>query len=147
MTTTETALRRNDGSEEFTLKCNSVEITISNGLVTDSIISAVSNEVLGSKYVLDAHTYQINITIQGHDSSDYPNSANYTDHDKGFRDELKRASLEWGFTLSDDFDVFYYDGRTIEGIITEYSPVEDLSQKQQRTYEAVVEFTALSNYV
>lgn len=147
MTDTEVELRRNDGSETFVLKATSVEMTVSNGLVTDSIISAASNQVLGSKLVLDAQTYQIDLEIQGMESGDYPNSASYSDDDKGFRDELKRASLEWGFTLADQFDVLYYDGRTIDGVLTEYSPVEDLSSRQARTYDATIEWTHLDAWV
>lgn len=147
MTSTEVELRRNDGTETFVVKATSVEMTVSNGLITDSIISAASNQVLGSKLVLDAQTYQIDVEIQGMETGDYPNSANYTDHDKGFRDELKRASLEWGFTLSDGFDVLYYDGRTIDGVITEYSPLEDLTQKQARTYDATVEWSHIDAWV
>lgn len=147
MTSTEVEIRRNDGDETFVCKAESVELVASNGLIMDSIISAVTNKVLGSKFVLEAVTYQIDLTIQGMEAGDYPNSASYTDHDKGFRDELYRACLEWGFTLSDDFDILYYDGRTIDGLITEYSPLEDLSQKQQRTYDATLEWTHLADYI
>lgn len=147
VTNTEVELRRNDGSETFILKASSVELTVSNGLVMDSIISASTNKILGSKLVLDAQVYQIDATIQGMDSGDYPNSSNYSDHDKGFRDELKRASLEWGYTASNGFDTLYYDSRTIDGVITEYSPLEDLEQRQARTYDATIEFSHLSNYV
>jgi len=147
MTSTEVELRRNDSSETFVVKATSVEMTISNGLVTDSIVSGVSNAVMGGKLVLDAQTYQIDLEIQGMESNDYPNSGSYSDHDKGYRDELKRAALEWGFTAADGFDVLYYDGRTIDGVLTEFSPLEDLSSRQARTYDGTVEWTHLDAYI
>lgn len=148
MTDTAVELQRNDGSESFTVKASSIEMTVSNGLVTDSIISALTNNrVLGSKLVLDAQTFQIDFVIQDMDGSDYPNSSAYSDNDKGYRDEMKRAALSWGYTLSDEFDVLLYDGRTIDGVITEFSPLEDLNQRPGRTYDAHLEFTHLSDYI
>jgi len=147
MTTTEVELRRNDGSETFVLKATRVDPTVSNGLVTDSIISAASRQVLGGKLVLSAETYQVDFDIQGMESADYPNAGTYSNDDYGFKEELWRASHEWGFTLSDGLDVLYYDGKSVEGVITEFNPTEDLNQRKARTYDASLEFTHVDAYV
>lgn len=140
-------LHRNDGSETFNLKAESVDPTVSNGLVTDSVISGVSRKVLGGKLVLDMLSYQIDFVVQGMEPADYPNSSSYSDHDKGFRDELMRASQEWGYDTSDGFDVLEYDGRSISGVITEFNPTEDTSSRVQGTYQCTLEWTHLDAYV
>lgn len=141
MPETEVRLIRNDGSETFQLKAERVEMTTSNGFVTSSVISGASNEVLGSKLVLDMVTFQIAIKIQGHEASDYPNSSSYSDHDRGFAREIRRASEQWGYTVSDDLDELYWDGRRVGGVITEVSVSEDVNQQMQRTYTGDIEFT------
>jgi len=146
-TDTRVELRRNDGSEVFKLKSNRVETEISNGLVTDSIISGVSRAVVGGKFVLDLRTYDITIDIQGMDSGDYPNSSTYSDDDYGFRWELERAALEWGWTSGNGFDMFAYDGRTINGVITNLSVDEDTESSKPRTYSGTVEWTFLDAWV
>lgn len=146
---------RNDGSETFRFKANRVETAVENGIVTDSIISATTREVLGGKLVLDLLRYTIFFDIQGMTASDYPNSATYdgsspdtpNDDDYGFRDELMRASQEWGFTAADKFDTLEYDGRTIDGVITGFDPVENTDERPGRTYEATLEWTHLDAYV
>lgn len=148
MTDTRVRLRRNDGSETFNLKSNRVETEISNGLVTDSIISGVSRRVLGGKFVLDLRTFQIDIDIQGMDSGDYPNSDTYTDeHDYGFRWELERAALEWGWDSSNGFDKLDYDGRTFNAVITNLAITEDTTSSKARTYTGTVEVTYLDAWV
>jgi len=155
MTDTRVELRRNDNSETFNLKATRVETEISNGLVTDSIISGVSRRVLGGKFVLDLRTFQIDIEIQGMDPVDYPNSSTYDgssadrpdDDDYGFRWELERAALEWGWTSSDGFDQLLYDGRTFNGVITNLAVTEDTATGKARTYDATVELTYLDSWV
>lgn len=151
MTDTRVELRRNDGSETFNLKATRVESEISNGVVTDSIISGVTRKVLGGKLVLDLRTFQIDIDIQGMDSGDYPNSSTYDgssserpdDDDYGYRWELERASLEWGWSSGDGFDQLYYDGRTFNAVITNLSVTEDTESGKARTYTGTVEVTYL----
>ena len=146
-TDTGVLLKRNDGSETFRLKSNRVESEISNGLITDSIISGVSRAVLGGKYVLDLRTFQIAFDIQGVDADDYPNSASYSDDDYGFRWELERAALEWGWTSADGFDVFEYDGQELNGVITNLSITEDTETRKARTYTGSVEWTYLDTWI
>lgn len=155
MTDTRVELRRNDGSEVFRLKTTRVETEISNGLVTDSIISGVSRRVLGGKFVLDLRTFQIDVDIQGMESGDYPNASTYDgssaerpdDDDYGFRWELERAALEWGWDSSDGFDQLYYDGRELQGVITNVSLVEDTEANKPRTYTGSVEWTYLDSWI
>jgi hypothetical protein len=148
-------LRRNDGSEEFRLKADNVETSVENGLVMDSVISAASREILGGKLVLDLQRYTISIDIQGMTPDDYPNSGVYDgsspatpdDDDYGFRDELMRASKEWGFDVDNGFDTLVYDGREIDGVITAFDPSESMDESPGRTYSATLEWTFLDAYV
>lgn len=148
-------LRRNDGSEVFRLKANRMETQVENGLVTDSIISAASRKVLGGKLVLEIQKYTIDFVIQGMTPSDYPNSSLYDgssastpdNDDYGFREELMRASKEWGYDTSNGFDTLEYDGRSIDGVITSFNPSEDTEQRPRRTYDASLEWTFLDAYV
>lgn len=148
-------IRRNDGSEEFRLKADNVDTSVENGLVMDSVISAASREILGGKLVLDLQRYTISFDIQGMEPGDYPNSGIYDgsspstpdDDDYGFRDELMRASKEWGFDASNGFDTLVYDGRGIDGVITAFDPSESTSERVGRTYTATLEWTFLDTYV
>jgi hypothetical protein len=147
MSDTEVELRRNDGSEIFVLKASRVETEVSNGLVTDSIVSGISREILGGKFVLDIRQWQIDLDIQGMDSSDYPNSGSYSDDDYGFYNELERASLEWGWDRQDGFDELYYDGRSLNGVFTNLNLVEDVSSRPARQYDASIEWTYLDVFI
>ena len=140
-------LVRNDGSERFRLKADRVETQVENGLVTDSIISGVSRQVLGGKLVLEIQKYTIEFVIQGMTSDDYPNAGTYTDDDYGMREELMRASKEWGFDTGDGFDVLEYDGRNVDGVITAFNPTEDTTNRPRRTYDATLEWTFLDAYI
>lgn len=147
MTTTAVTLTRNDGSEEFTLKAESVDRSVENGLVTDSIISAASRELVGGKLVLSRETYTIGFPIQGMEAADYPNSGTYTDDDWGFNEELWRAAHEWGFDLTNGFDTLDYRDKTIDGVITLYNPNEDTNQQKPGSYDATLEFTHVDAFV
>lgn len=148
-------LVRNDGSETFRLKANRVETSVENSIVTDSIISAASRKVAGGKLVLELQTYNIDFVIQGMTPSDYPNSGQYDgssastpdNDDYGFREELMRASKEWGYDTANGFDELVYDGRRIDGVITAFDPTEDTEQRPGRTYDATLEWTFLDAYV
>ena len=154
-TDTRVRLERNDGSEEFRIKSNRVETQISNGLVTDSVISGISRAVVGGKLVLDLRTFQIDFEIQGMDSDDYPNAASYDgsdsahpdDDDYGYRWELEDAALEWGWDSSNGFDTLHYDGRTFDGVITNLSVTEDTEAGKARTYTGTLEWTYLDAWI
>lgn len=146
---------RNDGSETFRLKAERVETSVENGLVTDSIISAASRQVAGGKLVLELQRYTIDFVIQGMTPDDYPNASTYDgssastpdNDDYGFREELMRASKEWGYDLSNGFDTLEYDGRSIDGVITAFDPTEDTANRPGRTYDATLEWKFLDAYV
>jgi hypothetical protein len=146
-TPTEVKLVRNNGSETYRLKATRISTEVDNSLVTDSIISGVSRAVVGGKFVLDLRTFDITFEIQGMEPGDYPNSAQYSDHDYGFRWQIERAALEWGFTVGDGFDDLEYDGRTFNGVITSLNIVEDTEQRKRRTYDGSLEWTYLDAYV
>lgn len=147
MTQTDVTIERNDGSESFNFKSTRVETEVSNGLVTDSVISGASRRVVGGKFVLDIRTFDVDIDIQGMDAVDYPNSGTYSDDDYGYRWELERASLEWGWDATDGFDKLKYDGRTFNVVITNFAVTEDTSDSVARTYTASVELTYLDAFV
>ena len=146
-TDTRVRLYRNDGSEVFNMKASRVETEISNGLVTDSIISGVSRAVVGGKYVLDLRTFQIDFEVQGMKPEDYPNSGTYEDDDYGYRWELERAALTWGWTFQDGFDILEYDGRDLQGVITNLSFEENTESKPARNYTGTLEWTYLNSFI
>lgn len=154
-TDTRVELRRNDGSEVFKLKANRSETEISHGMATDSIISGVSREILGGKLVLEVRTIDVTVDIQGMESGDYPNSGTYDgstpsrpdDDDYGFRWELERASLEWGWDASNGFDRLYYDGRTFDGVFTNFSLDEDTEDGPPRHYSGTIEWSILDAWI
>lgn len=142
-------LTRNDGSEEFTLKAETVQYRQSNSLVTDSVISAL-REIVGGKLVLEKENYVISGNIKGVDPAHYPNSSLYSDHDYGMKRELDRAGDVWGFDSTDGFDQMTW-GRdpARQGILTELSITEDASNSQlgSGAYEFEIEWTYLDAYV
>lgn len=147
-------LIRNDGSETFRLKAYNVDTDVENGLITDSLASAF-RQVVGSKLRLDLQTYTVDFVIQGMTPDDYPNASTYDgssastpdNDDYGFREELMRASKEWGYDLSNGFDTLEYDGRSIDGVITAFDPTEDTANRPGRTYDATLEWTFLNDFV
>ena len=147
-------LIRNDGSETFRLKAYSVGTEVENGLITDSLASAF-RQVVGSKLRLELQAYTIDFDIQGMTADDYPNASVYDgsspstpdNDDYGFRDELIRASKEWGYDTSNGFDVLEYDGRKIDGVITSFTPTENTENRPGRTYTATLEWTFLNDFV
>lgn len=148
------SLNRNDGSETFRLKAYQVNTDIENSIVTDSLASAF-REVIGSKLRLELQTYTIDFVIQGMTPDDYPNASVYDgssastpdNDDYGFRDELIRASKEWGYDANNGFDTLEYDGRQIDGVITAFNPTEDTENRAGRTYDCILEWTFLNDFV
>jgi hypothetical protein len=147
-------LVRNDGSETFRLKAHNVETDVENSLITDSLASAF-RQVVGSKFRLSLQVYTIEFRIQGMTPDDYPNSGVYDgssastpdNDDYGFRDELMRASKEWGYDTANGFDTLEYDGRPIDGVITSFNPSENTDNRPGRTYDATLEWTFLNDFV
>lgn len=142
-------IERNDGSETFTFKAEDTDYTQSNGLVTDSVISAL-REVIGGKLVLNAETIVVTGIIKDMDAADYPNSASYSDDDLGFESELRRAGKEWGWTSSDGFDQLYWGPRpSIQGVLTEVGVTEDAADPElgAGSYTFELEWTYLDAFI
>lgn len=140
---------RNDGSETFEFKAESWDYTQSNGLVTDSVISAL-REVIGGKLVLNSEAIVVSGIVKDMDSSSYPNSGVYTDDDLGFESELRRAGKEWGFDTADQFDQLELGTRPqIQGVLTEVNVTEDATAADlgAGSYEFEIEWTYLDAYI
>lgn len=142
-------IERNDGSEAFEFKAENVDYNQSNGLVTDSVISAL-REVVGGKLVLESETITVTGIVKDVDSTYYPNSSSYSDHDRGFETELRRAGKEWGFDTTDGFDRLYWGPRpAIQGVLTEVGITEDATATDlgAGSYSFEIEWTYLDAYV
>lgn len=156
MTSTEVTIVKNDGSETFNLRVESVEPNLSHNFAVRSIVSGIGG-LAGKDPVLQKETYNIEGRIQDMEAADYPNSGNYSDDDAGFETELRRAFKEWGPDSANGFDVlnwdtgFYTGGgsnpRVIDGLMTELSTPEDRSQDKARVYEFSMEWTHVDVYV
>lgn len=142
-------LTRNDGSEEFDLKAERVKKSYSNGLITDSIVSAL-REVVGGKLVFDKETLVVEGVIQDMDGDQYPNNGTYSDDDLGFERELDRAAKEWGFDSTDGFDTLTWGNRsTIDGVITQVDAEENVNDEEigAGSYTFTLEFTYLDAFI
>lgn len=142
-------LTRNDGSETFDLKATKVKKSLSNGLITDSIVSAL-REVVGGKLVFDKETLVVEGIIQDMDADQYPNSGTYSDDDLGFERELDRAGKEWGFTDADGFDTLTWGNRSaIDGVITQVDATENSDDPElgAGAYTFTLEFTYLDAFI
>jgi len=142
-------LERNDGSESFDLKATKVKKSFSNGLVTDSIVSAL-REVVGGKLVFDKETLVVEGIIQDMDADQFPNSGSYSDLDLGFERELDRAGKEWGFDTTDGFDTLTWGNRSpIQGVITQVDATENADDPElgSGSYEFTLEFTYLDAFI
>lgn len=142
-------LERNDGTETFDFKAESVDKSHSNGLVTDSVISGL-REVVGGKFVFEKETLVVEGIIKNMSPDQYPNSSTYDDHDLGFERELDRASKEWGWTSADGFDLLYWGERApIQGVITQADATENADDPElgPGAYSFTVEFTYLDAFI
>lgn len=142
-------LDRNDGSESFDFKALKVKKSFSNGLVTDSIVSAL-REVVGGKLVFDKETIVVEAIIQDMAADQYPNAGSYSDDDLGFEREIDRAGKEWGFDTTDGFDTLTWGPRSpINGVITQVDATEDAEDAElgPGSYSLTLEFTYLDAFI
>lgn len=142
-------LDRNDGSESFDIKALKVKKSYSNGLVTDSIVSAL-REVIGGKLVFNKETLVVEAIIQDMDADQYPNSGTYSDDDLGFEREIDRAGKEWGFDTTDGFDTLTWGARSpINGVITQVDATENAEDPDLGVgaYSLTLEFTYLDAFI
>lgn len=142
-------LTRNDGSESFDIKATRVKKSYSNGLITDSIVSAL-REVVGGKLVFDKETIVVEGIIQDMDPDQYPNSGSYSDDDLGFEREIDRAGKEWGFDTTDGFDTITWGARSpINGVITQVDAEENAEDAElgPGSYSLTLEVTYLDAFI
>lgn len=150
MTSTGLSLVKNDGTEEFVLRGSNVKLSVSNNVIIKSILSAVGG-LAGANPVLSKETYQISVILKGVEAADYPNSGTYSvtpnTHNYGMHNELARAAREWGPTTADGLDTLEYDGRSIDGVISDLQLSEDRTSDNQRQYTGTLEFTHFDVYI
>lgn len=151
MTDTALSIERNDGTEEFTLKSNQVKMALSASTTIKAVLSAAGG-LAGASPVLAKETYQINLVLKDVEAEDYPNSSTYEDedvnpHNYGIHSELRRAFKEWGPTVSDGFDTLHYDGRDIDGMITDLQLTENRQEDVSRQYTGMLEWSHVSVYI
>lgn len=151
MTSTGLTLTKNDGTEQFTLKANTVKSVVSMGVTTKALLGGISS-ISGGDPVLAKETYEINAVIRDMEADDYPNSGTYADHDLGFGEEIKRAAKEWRPTTTDGLNTMEYDQGSnlrgpVEGILTEVQVQENRDQDKARDYTLTIEWTHYDVYV
>lgn len=145
--------------ETFYLKCENVEVSVSNNLIARAILSA-AGDIAGSDPVLNSVTYQLTgIYIQAIEDEDYPDSpidnapSNYysgvdsNDHNQRMMIALKEASKQWGPESDGDIDQLSWDGQTIPIVITSFSASEGATSPKPGVYQADMELTHISAYV
>lgn len=140
---------KNDGSETFDFKAETVEYKADVGLVTNSVISAL-REVVGGKLVLENETIVVKGIIKDMDGDQYPNNGTYADDDLGFESELRRAHKEWGFTSGDGFDELSWGSRSnFDGIFTNIQITEDANDEEigAGSYSFTLEWTYLDAFI
>jgi len=151
MSETGLTIVKNDGSETFTLKANSVKSTISMGVVTKALLGVASG-LSGGNPKLSKETYEITGVIKDVDPEDYPNSGTYSDDDLGMGEELKRAVKEWTPTTADGLNVMNYEQGAnlrgpIDGVLTEVAITENRENDKPRDYQFTLEWTHYDVYV
>lgn len=150
--TTDVQLVKNDGSETFNLKAESVEVNVSNNLVARAILSA-AGDFAGADPVLNTEKYQVTgIMISDIDDSDFPTgrangSIPNSENNERMESALRRAAKEWGPDTSDGFDQLKWNHQSIDVIITSYGATESAEQPRDNIFMADLELTHVDVYV
>jgi len=93
---------RGPNNEEFTLKVNDeINIQIEKDYILDTL-AANLNEIVGTGINLQVRDVTLNCVIANMESSDYPNSDIYTNHNHGYAIEIEKAINNWGTTITTD---------------------------------------------
>ena len=139
-------LVRNDGNYEFKLKCQNMDINISNNVVAQGIISA-AGDLVGKNISIGFENYTCQGMIQETDPSTYPNLQNVDTNQwkeaTAKEMALAEAARLWGPDLSGGLDTLYWGPREITGLISKYSAGEDVDQYGQEKYDYTLEFSHL----
>lgn len=150
--TTDVRLQKNDGTEEFNLKCEAVEVNVGNNIVARAILSA-AGDIAGADPVLNTETYQLTgITIADVDDTDFPegradSAVPDSDDEQQMETALRNAAKEWGPDASSGFDKLIWKDQTIDVVITSYSATEHATKPQQGIYTVNMELTHIDVYV
>lgn len=157
MSDTNLIIEKNDGTESFTLKAESVKSTVSVGVVTQSLLGGLQSAtnalgISGADPTLAKETYEINGVVKDADPEDYPNSGTYDNDDLGMTEEMKRAAKTWLPTTQDGLNVLYYDEGanlrgSIDGLLTEVAVQENRGSDGPRQYTFTMEWTHYDVYV
>lgn len=140
MTNTGVELRKNDGTETFVLKCTNLTSSNANNIITHTIV-AEFGEIAGEEPLFEKESYELTGDIVGMDATDYPNSGTYSDDDFGQTEELRRAAKQWG-DISGGLDTLYWDGRTIDCVISEVRIDQNREEKPEKDYSFTIEMVA-----
>lgn len=158
---TNVRLVKNDGAEEFNLKCEGVQVKLGNSLVARAILSA-AGDLAGADPVLNTETYQLSgIRITDVDDSDYPDSRVPTtkdyagntltipesDDNQRMEAALRAAAKEWGPDADDGFDQLRWNDQSKSIVITSYSAQEAATDPMAGTYTVDMELTHVDAYV
>lgn len=141
MTNTGVELRKNDGSETFTLKCETLTSSNANNIITHTIVAEVGN-LAGEEPIFEKETYELTGEIVGMEDADYPNSGTYSDDDFGQVEELRRAAKQWGTVVTGGLDTLYWDGRTIGCVISEVRIDQNRENNPEKDYSFTIELVS-----
>ena len=145
MTSTGVELEKNDGSEKFTLKVNNLTSSNANNVILHTIV-AEAGRIAGEAPIFEKESYELTGVIQAMEAADYPNSGTYSDDDFGMVEELRRATKEWG-DISNGLDTLYWDGRTIDVVISEVRIDQNREETPEKEYSFTMELTAFDTPV
>jgi len=142
-------IQRNDGAQEFNLKCETVEVNLGNNLIARAILSTIGDLIAGADPVINTETYQLTgIMIQDVDPEDYP--AALTDvsgsEEQKMERALRSAAKQWGPDTSAKMDQLIWNGESIPVVITAYSAQESADDPRPGMYRATMELTHIDAY-
>lgn len=134
-----------DASDVFDLDVNgSIERQVEMSVTIDSAQSSL-NQLLGTNITIAMRKSTITFTASSVQSSQYPNSSNYTNHNHGMATELEKACNSWGPNF-DSLATLYWDDRggvnqAYDGYPSNVTTIVNLNKNKQDTYEITIEWT------
>ena len=145
-------LQKNTGSQEFNLKCETVEVNIGNNLIARAILSTLGQAIAAADPVIATETYQLTgVMIQDVDSSDYPSGLTDVSgsEEKKMERALRTATKEWGPDARGEglnADKLIWNGEEIDVVITSYSAQESSEDPKPGVYRVSMELTHIDFY-
>jgi hypothetical protein len=141
MTNTGVGLEKNDGTETFTLKVNTISSVNANNIITHTIV-AEAGDIAGEEPLFEKESYELSGEVRGMEATDYPNSGTYNDDDYGQVEELRRAAKQWGDLASNGLDTLVWDGRSIGVVFSEIRVEQNREEDPEKQYTFTMELTA-----